>query len=209
MHHTAFLESRRSFCKMQRYQSGRTVEPDQFLWLQHPDLCSGCQLIRQIPRNYEGRTFNSAFYCFKLWSACLHAFYYCTKHETDLTWLLVMGCLVLTWYCCVNAIGAAQTLALHWRVLFSHCCQIGGEREQCLAHPWSHSHQPKQVHCVRPVSHGEDHRREAQCGASSSHSLNIPTSLLSSLQIALHRQVNASSLTHNKCFNAVCMELLI
>lgn len=93
MRHTAFLESRRSFCKMQRHQSGRTVEPDQFLWLQHPDLCSGCQLIRQIPRNYEGRTFNSAFCCFKLWSACLHAFYYCTKHETDLLWLLVMGCL--------------------------------------------------------------------------------------------------------------------
>lgn len=118
------------------------------------------------------------------------------------------GMLVLTWYCCVNAIGAAQTLALHWRLLFSHCCQIGGDREQRLARPWSHSHQPKQVHCVRPVSHGEDRRREAQCGASHCHSLNIPASLLSSLQIALHRQVNGSPLAHHKYLNAVCMELL-
>lgn len=166
---------------MQRHQSGRTVEPDQFLWLQHPDFCSGCQLVRQIPRNYEGRTFNCAFCCLKLWSTCWHAFFLLRKAR-DWPYLTSShGMLVLTWYCCVNAIGAAQTLALHWRVLFSHCCQIGGEREQCLAHSWSHSHQPKQVHCVRPVPHGEDHRRETQCGAPSSHSLNIPTSLLSSL----------------------------
>lgn len=46
---------------MQRHQSGRTVEPDQFLWLQHPNFCSGCQLARQIPYNYEGNHFTKAF----------------------------------------------------------------------------------------------------------------------------------------------------
>lgn len=111
--------------------------------------------------------------------------------------------LLLTWYRRVNVLGAAKTLALHWCVLFTHCCQIGGEREQCLAHPWSHSHQPEQVHCVRPVSHGEDYHREAQSGASSSHSPNVSPPLLSSLQITLRWQVNSSSLTYNKHWNTV------
>lgn len=55
--HNAFVESHWSFCKMQRHQSGRTVEPDQFLWLQNPNFCSGCQLARQIPYNHEGSSF--------------------------------------------------------------------------------------------------------------------------------------------------------
>lgn len=38
-----FVESQRSICKMQRHQSGRTVEPDQLLWLLHPNFCSSCQ----------------------------------------------------------------------------------------------------------------------------------------------------------------------
>lgn len=189
---------------MQRRQSGGTVESDQLLWLQHPDIRSSCQLIRQIPCVNEGKTFYWAFSLFKSMT-CMFVCILLLLHKAR-DWPCLTsshGMLLLTWYCGVNVIGAAQTLALHWRVLFSHCCQIGGEREQCLAHPWSHSHQPKQVHRVRPVSHGEGHHREAQCGASSSHSPNIPSSLLWSLQIASHRQVNGSFLIHNKRWNAV------
>lgn len=109
------------------------------------------------------------------------------------------GMLTHTWYHCVNVIGAAQTLALHWCLLSSHCCQNGGGREQCLTHPWSHSHQPKQVHCVRPVSHGEDHCGEAWCGASSSHSLNISTPLLPSVQISHCWEVKTSFFSYDYC----------
>lgn len=38
-----FSESQWSVCKMQRRQSGRTVGPDQFLWIQHTNVCSSCQ----------------------------------------------------------------------------------------------------------------------------------------------------------------------
>lgn len=87
-------------------------------------------------------------------------------------------------------VGAAQTLALYWSLLSSHCCQNGWGREQCLAYSWTHSHQPKQVHRVRPLSYGEDHRREAQCGAQSSDSLNLSTPLLLSLHIPVCWKVN-------------------
>lgn len=179
---------------MQRHQSGRTVEPDQFLWLQHPNFCSGCQLARQIPYNYEGSDFTKAF----KYNLVFHAMHVCVcmlcvQKASDWPYLTSShGMLTHTWYRCVNVIGAAQTLALHRCLLSSHCCQNGGGREQCLTYPWSHSHQPKQVHCVRPVSHGEDHCGEARCGASSSHSLNISTPLLPSVQVSLCWEVNTS-----------------
>lgn len=100
------------------------------------------------------------------------------------------GMLTHTWDYLVNVTGAAQTLALYWSVLSSHCCQNGRRREQCLTYPRSHPHQPKQVHCVRPLPHGEDHLREAECGAWSSHSLNLPTPLLLSLRISVCWKVN-------------------
>lgn len=56
-----FSESQRSVCKMQRRQSGRTVGPDQFLWLQHPNFCPGCQSAWQIPHRYEGRSWKKTF----------------------------------------------------------------------------------------------------------------------------------------------------
>lgn len=79
--------------------------------------------------------------------------------------------------------GAAKTFALYWSLLSPHCCQNGRGREQYLNHPWTHSHQPKQVHCVRPLSYGEDHLREAQRGAQSSDGLNFSTALLFGLHI--------------------------
>lgn len=93
---------------------------------------------------------------------------------------------------CVIGIGAAQALALHRCLLPPYCSQNGRGAEQCLTHPRTHSHQPKQVHCVRPVSHGEDHLREAQRGAGSCHRLNLSTPLLLSLHIHVCWKVNAS-----------------
>lgn len=58
--------------------------------------------------------------------------------------------------------GASQTRALHRSLLSAHRCQNGRGGEQRLSHTWTHSHQPKQVHCVRPQPHGENHFWEAQ-----------------------------------------------
>lgn len=127
------------------------------------------------------------------------------RHETDLVWLWIMGCWH-TYDYCVNVIGAAQTLALYWSLLSSHCRKNGRGREQCLTYPRSHSHQPKQVHCVRPLSHGEDHLREAQCGAWSSHSLNLSTPLLLSLHISVCWEVNISFSFAYFCRHCWCIK---
>lgn len=110
--------------------------------------------------------------------------------------------------------GAAQALALYWRLLSSYRSQDGWGGKQCLTHPWTHPHQPKQVHCVGPLSYGEDHLREAQCGARGSDSLNLSTPLLLSLHFAAHWKVNISfSLTFFYCycwwFAPVCMEVVM
>lgn len=86
--------------------------------------------------------------------------------------------------------GAAQTLALYWSLLSSHCSQNGWGREKYLTHPWTHSHQPKQVHRVRPLSHGEDRFTKAQRAAWSSDSLNVSTPLLLSPHIPVCWKVN-------------------
>lgn len=116
------------------------------------------------------------------------------------------GMLTHTYDYCVNVIGAAQTLALYWSLLSSHCRKNGRGREQCLTYPRSHSHQPKQVHCVRPLSHGEDHLREAQCGAWSSHSLNLSTPLLLSLHISVCWEVNISFSFAYFCRHCWCIK---
>lgn len=66
---------------MQRHQSGRTVEPDQFLWLQHRNFCSGCQLARQIPYNYEGSDFTKAFK-YNLLFRAMHVYVYAIGAES-------------------------------------------------------------------------------------------------------------------------------
>lgn len=110
------------------------------------------------------------------------------RNNNDLVWPSIM--LTHSSHCCAIVTGAAQTLALYWSLLSSHFSQNDRRREQCLTHTWTHSHQPKQIHCVRPQSYGEDHLWEAECGARSSDSLNLSTPLLLSLHIPLCWKVN-------------------
>ncbi len=66
----AFSESQWSVREMQRHPSGRAVGPDQFLWLQHPNVCSSCQFAWQIPHHYEGSDLtkhSSEWICILLW----------------------------------------------------------------------------------------------------------------------------------------------
>lgn len=44
---------------------------------------------------------------------------------------------------------------------------------QCFIQPRAHSHQPVQVHRLRPQPNGEDHFRETQLPVQSRHSLNL------------------------------------
>lgn len=97
-----------------------------------------------------------------------------------------------TCHCCVIVVGAAQTLALYWSLLSAHCSKNGRGGKQCVTHPWTHSHQPKQVHRVRPLSYGEDRLREAQRGAWSSDSLNLSTPLLLGLYVPVCWKVNTT-----------------
>lgn len=184
---------------MQRCQGRGIVGSHQFLWLQHPDFCSSCQSSGQIPHRYEGMIkenihrdnvyFQLTRISYKL-AFLIYSIHPVTDYDsTDLFWHRFMGCW-LTYHYCGVLTGAAQTLALHWSLLSPHCSQNGWGRVQYLTHPWTHSHQPKQVHRLWPLSYGEDHLREAQPGAQSRHSLNLYTPLPLSLHIFVHRKVN-------------------
>lgn len=135
------------------------------------------------------------------------------KEENTTTMTLNHGMLTHTYHCCVMVSGAAQTLALHWSLLPSHCSKNGRGRKQCLTHPWTHSHQPKQVHGVWPVSYGEDHLREAERGARGSDSYNLSAPLLPSLYIPLSWKVIFSFSFAYSCYYCwyiapVCIELV-
>lgn len=47
-------EWQQDFSQVQRCQSGGPVEPDQFLWLQHTDLCPRCEPAGQILGHDKG-----------------------------------------------------------------------------------------------------------------------------------------------------------
>lgn len=111
MYNGVFSESQWSVGEVQGRQSGRTVGPDQFLWLQHPNLCPSCQFAWQIPHNYEGTnlTFkhSSVIFCVKLQNESVYIFFLShstcflsrflspvrRKHDrNDLVWPWIMGC---------------------------------------------------------------------------------------------------------------------
>lgn len=121
------------------------------------------------------------------------------------------GMLTHTSHCSVTVSGAAQTLALYRSLLSSHRSQNCWGSEQCLTHTRTHSHQPEQVHGVRPVSYGEDRVGEAQRGARSSDGLNLPAPLLLSphipvccWEVNIYLSVDPASLqfawSHRFCF---------
>lgn len=96
------------------------------------------------------------------------------KWSTD-HWTSINEALIQMHLCCWA--GAAQTRALHRGVLSAHCCQNGRGGEQSLTQPWTHPHQPKQIHRVRPQPHGENHLRETQRGSRRGDGPDLPAPL--------------------------------